>query len=126
MGITKSKDLAEKFGKDWVIQSFLPKVTENYNIDKQGYNYRMCSLNSLKVIIPHIPKDQVSQHVVPLLVKALKDPIPNVRFTSAKVIHKQKQHIDASVFNSQIQNSLKELLQDSDKDVVYFATVALQ
>lgn len=88
MGITKSKDLAEKFGKDWIISSFVPKVTENYNIDKQGYNYRMCSLNSMKVIMPFISKEQVTQFVVPFLIKALKDPIPNVKFTAAKVIQR--------------------------------------
>jgi len=46
MGIQKSKELADKFKGDWIISNFIPKVIENYNVDKQGYNYRMCSLNS--------------------------------------------------------------------------------
>ena len=56
-GIQKSSELAEKFKGDWVISSFIPKVIENYNIDKQGYNYRMCSLNSLAAIIPNLSKE---------------------------------------------------------------------
>ena len=47
MGIKKSKEVAEKFKADWVIQNYIPKVIENYNVDKQGYNYRMCYLQSL-------------------------------------------------------------------------------
>jgi hypothetical protein len=44
MGIKKARELAEKFKGEWVLTSFIPKVIENYNNDKQGYNYRMCSL----------------------------------------------------------------------------------
>mmetsp|Transcript_16622 Transcript_16622/g.15921 ORF Transcript_16622/g.15921 Transcript_16622/m.15921 type:complete len:98 (+) Transcript_16622:618-911(+) len=47
MGIKKSKEIAEKFRQDWVVANYIPKVIENYNIDKQGYNYRMCYLLSL-------------------------------------------------------------------------------
>ena len=47
MGIRKSKEIAEKFKSDWILSSFIPKVIESYNVDKQGYNYRMCSLQSL-------------------------------------------------------------------------------
>ena len=34
MGIKKSKELAEKFKADWILSGFIPKVIENYNIDK--------------------------------------------------------------------------------------------
>ena len=46
MGIKKSREIAEKFKQEWILSNYLPKVIENYNIDKQGYNYRMCSLLS--------------------------------------------------------------------------------
>lgn len=52
MGIKKAKEIGEKFKAEWIISSFIPKVIENYNIDKQGYNYRMCSLSSMHSIIP--------------------------------------------------------------------------
>jgi len=57
MGILKIKDIAEKFKADWIISSFIPKLIENYNVDKQGYNYRMCSLNSCLSIIPFLSKE---------------------------------------------------------------------
>lgn len=47
MGIKKVKELAEKFKADWIMSSFIPRVVEMFNVDKQGYNYRMCCLFSL-------------------------------------------------------------------------------
>ena len=34
MGIRKSKEIAEKFKGEWILNSFIPKVVENYNVDK--------------------------------------------------------------------------------------------
>lgn len=55
----------------------------------------------------------------------MKDPIPNVRFTVAKIIHKAKANIDGGSMQSTIVPGLRELANDSDRDVQYFATVAL-
>lgn len=34
MGIKKARELAEKFKSEWILNSFIPKVIENYNNDK--------------------------------------------------------------------------------------------
>jgi serine/threonine-protein phosphatase 2A regulatory subunit A len=34
MGIKKSREIAEKFKADWIVTNYIPKVVENYNIDK--------------------------------------------------------------------------------------------
>ena len=125
MGVRKAKELADKYKGDWIISTFIPKVVETYNIDKQGYNYRMCCLQSLHQILPHLSKDQTASLVIPIFVKAMKDPIPNVRFTVAKILQKAKQQIDGGTFASQILPSLKEMTSDSDRDVQYYATVAI-
>ena len=57
MGIKKSRELAEKFKQDWVNSSFIPRVVEMFNVDKQGYNYRMCCLHSLQAVMPYIGKE---------------------------------------------------------------------
>lgn len=124
-GVRKAKELAEKFKIDWVMQSFVPRIIENYNVDKQGYNYRMCCLQSLAQVVPLMSKEQVATHVLPIFLKAMKDPIPNVRFTIAKIIQKTKSQIDASIVSSQIMPALKEMTNDTDRDVQYYATVAL-
>lgn len=57
MGITKAREIAEKFKGDWIISNFIPKAIENFNVEKQGYNYRMCSIKSIAAILPFISKD---------------------------------------------------------------------
>lgn len=34
MGIKKSRELADKFKGEWVMSNYIPKVIENYNVDK--------------------------------------------------------------------------------------------
>jgi hypothetical protein len=47
----------------------------------------------------------------------MKDPIPNVRFSVAKIIHKMKGSFEQAALNSHIAPGLKELANDSDRDV---------
>lgn len=68
VGIQKSALLAEKFKQDWVVNEFIPIIKRDYNIDKKGYNYRMCCLMSLAVVMPFITKDQVTREIIPMLV----------------------------------------------------------
>jgi len=58
-------------------------------------------------------------------VKAMKDPIPNVRFCVSKIIIKTKSCFDHGALVSLVQPGLKEMSQDADKDVQYFAVVAI-
>jgi len=87
MGIEKSAILAQNFKQDWIMSEYIPVVNNHYTVDKKGYNYRMCCLNSLAAVMPFIMKDQITQHVIPLFLKATKDDIPNVRFCVSKIIH---------------------------------------
>mmetsp|Transcript_30059 Transcript_30059/g.40710 ORF Transcript_30059/g.40710 Transcript_30059/m.40710 type:complete len:539 (+) Transcript_30059:52-1668(+) len=90
MGITKSRDLCATFKSDWIMTSYLPKVIENFNIEKQGYNYRMCSLMSLQTALPYMGKDLISEKIVPVFVKAAGDKIPNVQFCVSRIIAQSK------------------------------------
>ena len=56
-----------------VVEVFSP-----YKLDKKGYNFRICCLQSLESVMPYLHKDQITSLVVPLLMEGLKDPIPNV------------------------------------------------
>lgn len=84
----------------------------------------MCCLNSLAAVIPSIPKDAITQHIIPTFLKATKDDIPNVKFCVSKIINANKQYIDQNVVSNMLIGPLKEMVNDSDKDVSYFAQVA--
>ena len=109
MGITKSAEIAKSFGADWVVTNYIPKVIENFNVEQQGYNYRMCSLRSLAAVMPVLQKDQISEKIVPIFAKAASDPIPNVQFCLSKLIKDNKALFDQSVYNSQIVPKLKDM-----------------
>lgn len=94
-------------------------------MDKKGYNYRMTCLNSLAAVMPYMGKEDISKHVVPLLLKATKDEIPNVKFCVSSIIMNQRSYIDPNVFNNQLTGPLKEMTTDVDKDVAHFASSAL-
>ena len=121
MGIQKSAILAKSFSQDWILQEYIPVVNNHYTVDKKGYNYRMCCLNSLSAVMPFTPKDAITQHIIPIFLKATKDDIPNVKFCVSKIINNNKQYIDQNVFANQLVGPLKEMSNDADKDVQYFA-----
>jgi len=96
-------------------------VKDQFKVDKKGYNYRICCLYSLAAVMPYLMKDQIAQHIVPQLVNATKDDIPNVKFCVSKIITGNRQYIDPNIFNNQLVGPLKEMANDADKDVAHFA-----
>lgn len=86
MGILKVKQMAVNFKSDWVVSSFIPKIIECYNVDKQGFNFRMACLMSLSSVMGVLQKDQITEKIVPTLVLATTDKVPNVQFCVARII----------------------------------------
>ena len=62
---------------------------------------------------------------VPLLLKYCKDPVPNVRFCVAKLFKKLVPKIDSQTVSTKIKPKLAEMTTDPDKDVQYYAKLAL-
>lgn len=44
--------------------------------------------------MPYLSKNQITEQIIPAFLLAMKDDIPNVRFSVSKMIHKQRQYID--------------------------------
>ena len=126
MGIEKSALLAQNFKQDWILNEYIPLVKTHFFAEKKGYNFRMCCLNSLAAVMPYITRDQTTQHIIPIFLKATTDDIPNVKFCVSKIIQEHRQTIDPNVFTTHLLGPLKEMSNDPDKDVAYFAQVALQ
>ena len=121
MGVKMIGKLAKAFGTNWVQESLIPKVVESYNIDQQGYNYRMCALETLSAVLPFVHTQAISEKIVPIFVKACTDRIPNVQFCVARILKDNCTLIDVNDFNSQILPKLTDMMGESDKDVAYFA-----
>lgn len=126
MGVEKAGEMGKAFGSGWVIESFIPQVVESFNVEQQGFNYKMCAVESLAAIIPALDSAQIDQHIIPTFLKAADDKIPNVAFCLCRVVKTHKASFDAQTFAQKLAPKLRDLTQRGDKDVRYYATLALQ
>lgn len=69
-GVKLSEKLAKSYGEKWIIQDYMPFVLAAYDVDKKGYNYRMCCLKSLAIVMPYVGKNHIVEKMVPVFKKA--------------------------------------------------------
>jgi serine/threonine-protein phosphatase 2A regulatory subunit A len=120
--IERLEEIAKLFGKQWTMDRLFPKITEQYS-QSAGYANRVTTLQVLPKLSGVMEAEQVSAQIVPMIIKAMKDGVPNVRFCALKmlIILSQDKKITSSAYASQIKPLIHELQQDSDVDVQYFA-----
>eukprot|EP00927_Polykrikos_kofoidii_P078913 TRINITY_DN7570_c0_g1_i1.p1 TRINITY_DN7570_c0_g1~~TRINITY_DN7570_c0_g1_i1.p1 ORF type:complete len:591 (+),score=81.31 TRINITY_DN7570_c0_g1_i1:111-1883(+) len=125
--ISYLKEIAESFGAVWTIEHLLPKIVEQYS-QSAGYANRVTTLHVLPKVSGVMTSDQIVQHIVPLMIKATKDSVPNVRFCACRTIMWMIEHhnLGAVAINSYIKPTLVELEHDQDIDVQYYAQRALE
>merc|ERR1712039_639775 len=70
------KEIADTFGAAWTVDHLLPKIVEQYS-QSAGYANRVTTLHVLPKVSGVMTSDQIVQFLVPLLVKATKDSVPN-------------------------------------------------
>uniref|UniRef100_A0A7S2JBX3 Phosphatase 2A Regulatory Subunit A helical domain-containing protein n=1 Tax=Zooxanthella nutricula TaxID=1333877 RepID=A0A7S2JBX3_9DINO len=119
------KEIADAFGSQWTAEHMLPKLIEQYS-QSAGYANRVTTLHTLPKVSGVMTTDQIEQFFVPLLVKATKDSVPNVRFCACRMIIwmlENQKFGPASV--KTIKPVLMEMEHDSDIDVQYYALRAL-
>lgn len=120
------KEIAETFGSQWTVDHLLPKIVEQYS-QSAGYANRVTTLHVLPKVSVVMTPDQVVTFIVPLLIKATKDSVPNVRFCACKTIiwMTDNHNLSPTAINTNIKPTLVELEHDSDIDVQYYAQRAL-
>jgi len=118
--------ISENFGVTWSLDHLLPKIVEQYS-QSTGFANRLTCLSALPQLCAVMSPEQIVQHVVPVMIKATKDCVPNVRFGSCMALHKimSKHNLGAVVVTTQIKPAISELLNDPDVDVQFFAAQTL-
>eukprot|EP00419_Tripos_fusus_P063425 CAMPEP_0172930414 /NCGR_PEP_ID=MMETSP1075-20121228/218978_1 /TAXON_ID=2916 /ORGANISM="Ceratium fusus, Strain PA161109" /LENGTH=586 /DNA_ID=CAMNT_0013791723 /DNA_START=52 /DNA_END=1812 /DNA_ORIENTATION=- len=121
------KEIVETFGSQWTVEHLLPKLVEQYS-QASGYANRVTTLHVLPQVSGVMTADQIVQFVVPLLIKATKDTVPNVKFCACRMIMwmMENHNLGSTSINSIIKPTLLELEHDSDIDVQYYAQRAAQ
>merc|ERR550532_1548868 len=121
------KEIAEAFGSQWTVEHLLPKLMEQYS-QASGYANRVTTLSVLPQVSGVMTADQIVQFVLPLLIKATKDTVPNVKFCACRMIMwmMENHNLGSVSINQVIKPTLLELEHDSDIDVQYYAQRAAQ
>merc|ERR1712007_36229 len=97
------REIVEVFGSTWTVNHLLPKLVEQYS-QTSGYANRVTTLELLPQVSGVMTPDQIVQFIIPLLIKATKDTVPNLG--------------SQSVLGIIIKPTLTELVEhDSDIDV---------
>ncbi|CAE8582758.1 unnamed protein product [Polarella glacialis] len=120
------KEIADTFGADWTVTHLLPKLVDQYSASV-GYANRVTTLHVLPQVSGVMTPELINQYIVPLLIKATKDSVPNVRFCACRTIMWMMEHhnLGSQTIGTVIKPCLLELEHDSDIDVQYYAQRAL-
>lgn len=121
--------LARNLGAGWVRSRLLPRLQELYTADGASYLQRITVLYGIRDLSVHPDLAEVAEDLLPMLLGALRDPVPNVRFVTTQIL---QEAMSAHVYPKQrVYNDVQPALQglagaDTDVDVKYFAQVALE
>ena len=114
------KELTTVLGTDWSVQHLLPRVKA---VTKHpSYLRRMNAVQGIVYMMTAMDVDTTQSEVLPILLEMAFDTVPNVRFNVAKGLGVVGPHYISSVYESQISRILTLLVEDSDRDVRYFAS----
>jgi serine/threonine-protein phosphatase 2A regulatory subunit A len=122
------KRLTEVFGVDWARVAIVPKVM---NMRKHpNYLFRMTTVQAITVIAPSLTFDIIQDEIIDPLIELAKDNIPNIRFNAAKSLEVLAITFGSTDGRAMLQQQILPALDvqknDSDADVRYFASRALQ
>lgn len=85
----------------------------------------MASLLALSALSQSLGHKLNEQHVVPIVIQLCSDPIPNIRFNSAKTLELIVNFVDPNVVTERINPCLTFMVNDPDRDVQFFSKRAL-
>jgi len=122
LALKKLPSLIQVYKIEWVYNGLLPKLNEALNKDN-GYLFRITAIYCLQAVAQSVSQEIVTDKILPLLLKVGKDTVPNVKFTVIKMLKTITTKSD--VINMQIRPFLQELVNDTDRDVQYFAQDAI-
>ncbi|OQR91884.1 serine/threonine-protein phosphatase 2A 65 kDa regulatory subunit A [Achlya hypogyna] len=119
------KEILQVVGSEYVLESILPKLAQIYD-SSIIYQERVNVFHALTQLACDKTSPDLIGEMTSLSIRGANDKIPNVRFTVTNTLEVLGKHTDNPALTGQIQSCLAHLQTDSDPDVKYFATVALE
>jgi len=116
-------ELTKEFGFDWSRKVLIPSLLSVYD-ENNKFLHRMVPVKAAKSLASSLTSAEASV-LVPVVLKACKDQISNVRLAAAQALIELLPKIEIAVVNKDIRPVLEPMLKDKDQDVKYFSRVAL-
>lgn len=116
--------LTKAFGFEWVKKIVLPNLLSVYD-EQNKFLHRMVPVKAVKALAPIIDNAE-SPTLLPVVLKACKDQISNVRLAAAQALIELLPKTENDVVQKDVRPILEPMLKDKDQDVKYFAKIALR
>ena len=113
------RDLTALLGSAWSVSNLVPRVGEM--LDHPSYLRRAGAVLALGRIAGAMDAESAAWEVLPSILGAASDPVPNVRFVAARALGEAGKAVGKDVYGAQIVPVLEMLGGDPDRDVRYFA-----
>lgn len=117
-------EIVAEYGGKWAAERFFPAAFAIYD-KTTNYLHRMTCLLVISACASSCPADVIEKHLVPVVLQACTDDVPNVRLMAAKTIKELIPKADDTSL-AKIKPALERLTKDSDGDAAFFSTVALK
>jgi hypothetical protein len=94
--------------------------------DSSNYSQNVTCLYAVKHLCADDKLKSLSSEFLPRVLKECKHPTPNVRFSALQTLKELIPSLSSNVVATQVRPLVKELENDSDSDVQYFAKQCMQ
>mmetsp|Transcript_14633 Transcript_14633/g.22608 ORF Transcript_14633/g.22608 Transcript_14633/m.22608 type:complete len:745 (+) Transcript_14633:114-2348(+) len=115
-------ELTSLFGADWAAAHLLPPIEKV--LKDPSYLRRLTAIQACAAIASVMDTDAASRIVLPLILDCAQDYVPNIRFNVAKALSVVAPKCTRAAC-ADIISTLQTLVEDSDRDVRYFAKQSL-
>jgi len=117
--------IVKAFGGKWAAEKLFPTAFAIY--DRQAnYLYRMTCLLLIQHVTSECTPDIIEKQILPIVLSAAADDVPNVRIAAGKTIGALIPRIDPKLVKGKLTPVLQKLSKDSDPDVIYFSSKTLK
>jgi serine/threonine-protein phosphatase 2A regulatory subunit A len=117
--------LVKLFGGKWASEKFLASCFAIYD-KTTNYLHRMTCLLVVRHVSPHCGAEVCEKQLLPLVLQAAGDDVPNVRIAGSKALGDLALNIDKNLVAAKIKPVLQKLTKDQDPDVQFFSSLALK
>lgn len=112
-------------GSEWVLENIIPKLKEIFE-NSQIYQERVNILHAFRQLACDKASAVLLTEITQVTINAARDKIPNVRAVATKTLDNLSKFVESSIVISLVRPCLTGLQNDSDTEVRYNASIALE